>query len=46
MKHVKKSDLPEKNCIVCKKNFTWRKKMGKTKRYDEKGEYVRLWLGK
>ena len=26
---VKKSDLPEKNCVVCKRSFTWRKKWEK-----------------
>ncbi|MBM3165638.1 MAG: DUF2256 domain-containing protein [Bacteroidetes bacterium] len=26
MKNVKKSNLPEKICPVCKRPFTWRKK--------------------
>ncbi|MBI6120000.1 DUF2256 domain-containing protein [Salegentibacter maritimus] len=29
MKSVKKSDLPEKICPVCKKTFRWRKKWEK-----------------
>jgi len=29
MKGVKKQDLPEKQCIVCGRNFSWRKKWEK-----------------
>jgi len=29
MKGVKKQHLPEKNCIVCNRPFTWRKKWEK-----------------
>ncbi len=29
MKGVKKQNLPEKQCVVCNKPFTWRKKWEK-----------------
>jgi len=29
MKGVKKQNLPSKNCIVCNRPFTWRKKWEK-----------------
>ncbi len=29
MKNTKKSDLPEKICVVCQRPFTWRKKWEK-----------------
>lgn len=29
MKGVKKQDLPEKQCMVCRRNFSWRKKWEK-----------------
>jgi hypothetical protein len=29
MKHRKKSDLPEKVCLVCNRPFSWRKKWEK-----------------
>ncbi len=29
MKGVKKQHLPSKNCIICSKPFTWRKKWEK-----------------
>jgi hypothetical protein len=29
MKSVKKQNLPIKNCLVCKKPFSWRKKWEK-----------------
>ncbi|WKN32384.1 DUF2256 domain-containing protein [Porifericola rhodea] len=33
MKHRKKGDLPAKNCPVCQKPFSWRKKW--EKQWDE-----------
>jgi hypothetical protein len=29
MKQIKKSDLPQKICLVCKRPFNWRKKWEK-----------------
>lgn len=29
MKKISKSDLPQKNCLVCNRPFTWRKKWEK-----------------
>ena len=29
MKGIKKQNLPTKNCVVCQKPFTWRKKWEK-----------------
>ncbi|HMP72942.1 MAG TPA: DUF2256 domain-containing protein [Kiritimatiellia bacterium] len=30
MQGVKKSDLPTKDCIVCRRPFTWRKKWARS----------------
>lgn len=29
MRGVKKQDLPTKNCLLCQRPFSWRKKWGK-----------------